>query len=324
MRCCFLLASLFLATALVGCSQNSGGQGVAKVDEPQYDSSGNPVGLINSEPDTPQHVAVAISDCVAVFSGDNASILLVFPGLDGEDHVGGFQDFTGQIEVNSETKAIESMAVEMTSGSLWTDTRPFTNQLKSPEMFNAADYPTAKFESTSSVASTGNAAQFLLAGNLTLRGVTKEVSFEVNVTRISHLLEMKGECEIDPGQFGIGGEQASSDDSFTMTIDVGVVTKPVTSSNRQSGGGGKKGGGKKGGGKKGGAKKGGAKAAGGRRGGFDPLAMFARRDADGDGELTGEEIPERMQERLDSIDTDGNGAVSRKELEAFTSQEPEN
>ncbi|HJN08086.1 MAG TPA: hypothetical protein QF564_05295, partial [Pirellulaceae bacterium] len=71
-------------------------------------------------------------------------------------------------------------------------------------------------------------------------------------------------------------------------------------------------------------KKGGAKAAGGRRGGFDPLAMFARRDADGDGELTGEEIPERMQERLDSIDTDGNGAVSRKELEAFTSQEPEN
>ncbi len=254
-------------------------------------------------------MAVAISDCVAVFSGDNASILLVFPGLDGEDHVGGFQDFTGQIEVNSETKAIESMAVEMTSGSLWTDTRPFTNQLKSPEMFNAADYPTAKFESTSSVASTGNAAQFLLAGNLTLRGVTKEVSFEVNVTRISHLLEMKGECEIDPGQFGIGGEQASSDDSFTMTIDVGVVTKPVTSSNRQSGGGGKKGG---------------AKAAGGRRGGFDPLAMFARRDADGDGELTGEEIPERMQERLDSIDTDGNGAVSRKELEAFTSQEPEN
>ncbi|MDP6553799.1 MAG: YceI family protein [Pirellulaceae bacterium] len=319
MRCafslaCLLLASLLLATALVGCSQKSGGQGVAAVDEPQYDSSGNQVGQINSKPDTPQHVAVAIYDDVAVFSGDNASILFAFSVLDGEDHVGGFQDFTGRIEVDSKAKTIKSVTVEMTSGSLWTDTQPFANQLKSPEMFNAADYPTAKFESTSSVASAGNAAQFLLAGNLTLRGVTKEVSFEVNVTHISHLLEMKGECEIDPGQFGIGGEQASSDGSFTMTIDVGVVTKPVTSSNRQSGGGGKKGGGKKGG----------AKAAGGRQGGFDPLAMFARRDADEDGELTGEEIPERMQERLDSIDTDGNGAVSRKELEAFAPQEPEN
>ncbi len=56
--------------------------------------------------------------------------------------------------------------------------------------------------------------------------------------------------------------------------------------------------------------------AGGRAGGFDPEAMFAERDLDGDGKLTGDEIPERMRERIEAIDTDGDGAISKDELVA--------
>ncbi|MDA1050435.1 MAG: EF-hand domain-containing protein [Planctomycetota bacterium] len=57
-------------------------------------------------------------------------------------------------------------------------------------------------------------------------------------------------------------------------------------------------------------------------GGFDPEAMFTERDADGDGKLTGEEIPERMLERLEAIDTDKDGSVSKEELLARMSQSP--
>lgn len=55
-------------------------------------------------------------------------------------------------------------------------------------------------------------------------------------------------------------------------------------------------------------------------GGFDPEAIFAERDADGDGKLTGEEISERMRGRLDDIDTDKDGSVTKEEFLAGMSQ----
>ena len=59
---------------------------------------------------------------------------------------------------------------------------------------------------------------------------------------------------------------------------------------------------------------------GGGRGSFDPEAMFAERDADGDGKLTGDELSDRMRENLEEIDTDSDGSVSKEELVARMSQ----
>lgn len=55
------------------------------------------------------------------------------------------------------------------------------------------------------------------------------------------------------------------------------------------------------------------------RGGFDPAWIFQRRDANGDGKLSGEEIPDRMRGNLERMDTDGDGAVTLAEFrEAFS------
>lgn len=63
---------------------------------------------------------------------------------------------------------------------------------------------------------------------------------------------------------------------------------------------------------------------GGRRGpprggpgGFNPVEMFDTQDANNDDKLTGDEIPDRMRQRLDDVDTDGDGEVSREEIEAM-------
>lgn len=45
----------------------------------------------------------------------------------------------------------------------------------------------------------------------------------------------------------------------------------------------------------------------------DPETRFTEADADGNGKLEGDEISERMQGRLDDVDTDGDGAVSKEE-----------
>jgi hypothetical protein len=59
---------------------------------------------------------------------------------------------------------------------------------------------------------------------------------------------------------------------------------------------------------------------GGPGGSFDPAAMFERRDADGDGKLSGDEISERMRGNLEEIDTDKDGAVALEEFQTFMSQ----
>ncbi|TWT50302.1 transaldolase/EF-hand domain-containing protein [Rubripirellula amarantea] len=51
------------------------------------------------------------------------------------------------------------------------------------------------------------------------------------------------------------------------------------------------------------------------RGGPEMVAkMFENRDADGDGKLSGDEIPEAMSGRLARIDADGDGSLSKEEL----------
>lgn len=59
---------------------------------------------------------------------------------------------------------------------------------------------------------------------------------------------------------------------------------------------------------------------GGPSGGFDPETIFAERDADGDGKLSGDEISERMREGLEATDTDGDGSVSKEEFLARMSR----
>lgn len=48
--------------------------------------------------------------------------------------------------------------------------------------------------------------------------------------------------------------------------------------------------------------------------------MFETRDANGDGKLSGDEIPERLRERVSMIDTDGDGAIQKSEAEAMASR----
>ena len=48
--------------------------------------------------------------------------------------------------------------------------------------------------------------------------------------------------------------------------------------------------------------------------------MFERSDANKDGKLTGDEIPERMRDRLKMIDKDGDGAITKSEFAAMTAR----
>lgn len=49
-------------------------------------------------------------------------------------------------------------------------------------------------------------------------------------------------------------------------------------------------------------------------GGFDPSSIFKRRDANSDGKLSGDEVPERMRSRMEQLDSDKDGALTLDEF----------
>jgi len=60
-------------------------------------------------------------------------------------------------------------------------------------------------------------------------------------------------------------------------------------------------------------------AEGGQRSG----GFFERADENGDGVLSGTEIPERMRERMTQIDSNGDGKLTREEWDASRPQRPQ-
>jgi len=56
--------------------------------------------------------------------------------------------------------------------------------------------------------------------------------------------------------------------------------------------------------------------------GFDPAAIFKRLDQDGDGKISGKEMPERMKQHLDTLDKNKDGAVTLEELKARFENRP--
>ena len=57
-------------------------------------------------------------------------------------------------------------------------------------------------------------------------------------------------------------------------------------------------------------------AGGPRGGGGDPAAFFKRMDKDGDGKLSGDEMPAQMKERMTGADADKDGSITLKEFQA--------
>ncbi len=64
----------------------------------------------------------------------------------------------------------------------------------------------------------------------------------------------------------------------------------------------------------------GAEGPRGGRHGFDPARMVSRFDRNGDGRLQRDEVPPRMAERFDTVDTNRDGAVTVEEFQAAMAQ----
>lgn len=308
MRRVFPGCALVIALTVAGCSDEkarnsqAGGAG--------GDGAPNSGGLSAGGPT--QAAPVSLSGGTAEINPDNTTIRFVGTKPDGR-HDGGFTDFSGQISVVGESNILQKISVEIQTESLWADNPKLTNHLKSQDFFNVREHPTAKFESTTiswmfepkdAADDEYQVGEYEITGNLTLLGNTREITFPAKVQVNESGLTLNSEFNIDRTQFGMTyGQNGRVDREVTINVAVGVKPAGAGASAANGSGG------------AGGGRRPGPGGPGGGRGGFDPNAFFDRRDADADGKLSGEEIPDRMRQSLNEIDKDGDGAVSREEFQ---------
>jgi polyisoprenoid-binding protein YceI len=89
---------------------------------------------------------------------------------------GAFGASAGSLEIDPAKPASAKVTVSFNIADISTTAASFTRHLLSPDLFDAAKYPTASFTSTAVVA---NGPRAKVTGNLTLRGVTKPVVLDM-------------------------------------------------------------------------------------------------------------------------------------------------
>jgi polyisoprenoid-binding protein YceI len=112
---------------------------------------------------------------------------------------GRFRDFDGVIRYDKQSPAASSVEFTVKAASIDTTSNDRDEDLRSKRFFEVAKYPTLSFTSTRVVPK--DAETLEVTGNLTLHGVTREITFPV---------KLLGTVAIP------GGEKAGFEASFTL------------------------------------------------------------------------------------------------------------
>ncbi|WP_210398300.1 YceI family protein [Motiliproteus sediminis] len=90
--------------------------------------------------------------------------------------VGRFNELEGSYQIDADNPAANSVELTIQAASIDTNHTKRDDHLRSPDFLDVNQFPTLTFKSSSYQ---GNDAKGVITGDLTLHGVTKEVSFEV-------------------------------------------------------------------------------------------------------------------------------------------------
>ncbi len=116
-------------------------------------------------------------------------------------HDGGFERLDGAVTLSGSTPETATVNVTIDTTSLWSDAEKLTEHLKSADFFDVENHPTATFTS-SSIASAADGG-YTITGELTLRGVTKQISFPAQIELGADGFRAQAEFSIMRFDFGI-------------------------------------------------------------------------------------------------------------------------
>ena len=141
---------------------------------------------------------------------------------------GAFTKVTGSVDYDPANVAKTSLEATIEAASVDTRVEMRDNDLRSPNYFDAAKYPTITFKSKS-VQAAGE-GKLKIVGDLTIHGTTKEVTLDVDgpsapVTdpRGNAHMGASATTTVKRTDFGVGSSSSMVGEDITITIDTELV-----------------------------------------------------------------------------------------------------
>jgi len=158
-----------------------------------------PKAAVSSETNVEESAASASSERVFALSPSTGTIGFIGSKVTGS-HRGGFTNFTGELRVADGQLAGAGNKIVIDMNSTWSDNGKLTAHLKNPDFFNVPQFPAATFVSTAVEKKTTN---FMVTGNLTLHGVTKQISFPAQIQVSDQAVEINSQFVLNRFDFEI-------------------------------------------------------------------------------------------------------------------------
>jgi polyisoprenoid-binding protein YceI len=173
------------------------------------DPAANKARAVTSNASTPAANAQTASAPVAAkgenlpVTPENSKVLFTGSKVTGK-HDGGFNKFTGAIDLVNGKPEESRVYIDIDAASVFTDADGLTQHLQTGDFFDIKKYPKASFGSTSIVADTAKGANaYTVTGDLELRGVRKSVTFPATIVVSPTDVTVNSEFAINRKDFGI-------------------------------------------------------------------------------------------------------------------------
>jgi polyisoprenoid-binding protein YceI len=131
---------------------------------------------------------------------------------------GSFTGIKGTIQFNAANIQTANFDMNVNAGSINTGNSTRDKHLRNDDYFDVAKYPLIRF--TSSNVSKVAAGKFLMTGNLTIKGVTKQISFPFMLVAQNNGYLFSGAFTINRRDFGVGGNSMVLADNLQVSLDV--------------------------------------------------------------------------------------------------------
>ena len=132
---------------------------------------------------------------------------------------GTFEGQTGTILFDPNNPTQASFEVSVDARTVDTDIESRDKDLRKANYFDVEKYPTLTFKSTR-VTKTNTKDYLYLFGNLTIKGITREIKFPFKATPKDDGYLFEGSFELNRRDFNVGGRSMSLSDELTVTLSI--------------------------------------------------------------------------------------------------------
>lgn len=137
----------------------------------------------------------------------------------GVNITGSFSGLAGKIQFDPANLASSSFEATIEVSSINTGIDMRDNHLRQEEYFDAKNYPTIKFVSTKVTPSNKSGILYIF-GRLTIKNITREISFPFKTTAQEGGYVFSGEFKINRRDFKVGGSSITLGDNLTVLLSV--------------------------------------------------------------------------------------------------------